>query len=78
MAPDAALLAALVFLGALVVGLTGFGSALVTIPLAVPAGLLGVFVARRPYLRISRETLLRAVALILLVSGGSLVLRALH
>jgi len=45
---------------------------------AVPAGLLGVFVARRLYLRISRETLLRAVALILLVSGGSLVLRALH
>src|SRR5260221_12896417 len=34
MAPDAALLAALAFLGALVVGLTGFGSALVTIPLA--------------------------------------------
>src|SRR5688572_22510420 len=34
MAPDAALLAALAFLGALVVGVTGFGSALVTIPLA--------------------------------------------
>ncbi len=45
---------------------------------AVPAGLLGVFVARRLYLRISRETLLRAVTLILLASGGSLVLRALH
>jgi uncharacterized membrane protein YfcA len=45
---------------------------------AVPAGLLGVFVARRLYLRISRETLMRAVALILLVSGGSLLVRALH
>jgi hypothetical protein len=45
---------------------------------AVPAGLLGVFVARRLYLRISREALMRAVALILLVSGGSLILRALH
>src|SRR5258705_8764379 len=45
---------------------------------AVPAGLLGVFVARRLYLRISRETLLRALALILLVSGGLLVLPALH
>ena len=45
---------------------------------AVPAGLLGVFVARRLYLRISRDALMRAVALILLVSGSSLVLRALH
>src|SRR5437764_7918859 len=34
MAPEAGLLAALAFLGALVVGVTGFGSALVTIPLA--------------------------------------------
>lgn len=45
---------------------------------AVPAGLLGVFIARRLYLRISREALMRAVAIILLVSGSSLVLRALH
>src|SRR5258707_1317982 len=34
MAPEAALLAGLAFIGALVVGVTGFGSALVTIPLA--------------------------------------------
>ena len=34
MAPEAALLAGIGFLGALVFGITGFGSALVTIPLA--------------------------------------------
>src|SRR5438876_6942807 len=34
MAPEAGLLAALAFIGALVVGVTGFGSALITIPLA--------------------------------------------
>src|SRR5438067_2896829 len=45
---------------------------------AVPAALLGLFIAKRLYLRISREALMRAVALILLASGGSLVLRALH
>ena len=44
----------------------------------VPAGLLGLFVARRLYRRISREFLMRAVAIVLLVSGSSLVLRALH
>jgi uncharacterized membrane protein YfcA len=45
---------------------------------AVPAALLGLFVANRLYRRISREALMRAVAAILLVSGGSLVVRALH
>jgi uncharacterized membrane protein YfcA len=45
---------------------------------AVPAALLGLFVAKRLYRRISREALMRAVALILLASGGSLVVRALH
>ena len=45
---------------------------------AVPAALLGLFIAKRLYLRISREALMRAVALILLVSGGSLILRALR
>ena len=45
---------------------------------AVPAALLGLFVARRVYRRISREALARAVALVLLVSGGSLVWRAAH
>jgi uncharacterized membrane protein YfcA len=42
----------------------------------VPAALLGIAVARRMYLRISREQLLRAVALVLLATGGSLILRA--
>ena len=45
---------------------------------AVPAALLGLWIARHLYLRISREALMRTVALILLASGGSLVLRALH
>jgi len=44
----------------------------------VPAGLLGLFVARRLYRRISRELLMRAVAIVLLASGSSLVLRALY
>ncbi|HEX7053646.1 MAG TPA: sulfite exporter TauE/SafE family protein [Burkholderiales bacterium] len=45
--------------------------------LMVPAALAGVFVARRLFLRISREVLLRLVALLLLGSGGSLLVRAL-
>jgi uncharacterized membrane protein YfcA len=44
----------------------------------VPAAFVGIAVARRVFMRISRETLLRAVTLMLLASGGSLVLRALH
>ena len=43
----------------------------------IPAALAGVYVAKRIYMRISREALLRAVALMLLASGGSLVVRAL-
>jgi uncharacterized membrane protein YfcA len=43
----------------------------------VPAAFLGIAVARRLFLRISRDTLLRAVTLMLLASGGSLVYRAL-
>src|SRR5216110_3401978 len=39
---------------------------------AVPAALAGLFVARKIFRRVSRETVMRAVALILLVSGGSL------
>ena len=46
--------------------------------LVVPAALLGLFVARRIYRRISREALARAVALVLLASGSSLILRAAH
>jgi uncharacterized membrane protein YfcA len=42
----------------------------------VPASLLGIFVAQRMFLRISREQLLRAVALVLLATGGTLMLRA--
>jgi uncharacterized membrane protein YfcA len=42
----------------------------------VPAALLGIAVARRVYFRISREQLLRAVALVLLVTGGTLIVRA--
>lgn len=45
---------------------------------AVPAALLGLWLARHLYLRISREALMRAVAVILLCSGGSLMVRALH
>ena len=43
----------------------------------MPAALFGISVARRLFLKISRETLLRAVSLMLLASGGSLVWRAL-
>jgi uncharacterized membrane protein YfcA len=45
---------------------------------AVPAALLGLWLARHLYLRISREALMRVVAVILLCSGGSLMVRALH
>jgi uncharacterized membrane protein YfcA len=43
----------------------------------VPAAFLGIAVARRAFLKISREALMRAVTLMLLASGGSLVFRAL-
>ena len=42
----------------------------------VPACLLGIWTARRIFLRISREALMRAVALLLLASGASLIVRA--
>jgi uncharacterized membrane protein YfcA len=45
---------------------------------AVPSALLGLWIARRFYLRMPRETLMRVVALILLASGSSLLLRALY
>jgi uncharacterized membrane protein YfcA len=44
--------------------------------LAVPAALAGVHVARKIYFAVSREILMRAVALVLLVSGSSLIVRA--
>jgi uncharacterized membrane protein YfcA len=45
---------------------------------AVPAGLVGIAVSKKLYLRMSRETLLRGVAVMLLASGGSLLWRAFH
>ena len=45
---------------------------------AVPAALIALFVAKRLVHRISREAVMRAVAVILLVSGSALILRALH
>ena len=42
----------------------------------VPACLLGIWVARKVFLRISRDALMRAVALLLLASGASLISRA--
>ena len=46
--------------------------------LTVPAALAGVTVGRRIFLRASREQLGRAIAVLLLASGGSLVVRALY
>lgn len=43
----------------------------------VPAAFIGIALARRIFMRISRDMLLRAVTLMLLASGGSLVFRAL-
>ncbi len=42
----------------------------------VPAALLGIWVARKIYLNISRDALMRAVAVLLLASGASLISRA--
>ena len=43
----------------------------------VPTGLAGIWAAGHLFRRISRETLMRAVAFMLLASGASLILRAL-
>jgi uncharacterized protein len=43
----------------------------------VPSCLAGIWVARKVFMRISRDALMRAVAVVLLVSGSSLVYRAL-
>ncbi len=43
----------------------------------IPAGLAGLWAASHLFRRISRETLMRAVAWLLLASGASLILRAL-
>jgi len=44
----------------------------------VPAALAGITVGRKVFLKMRREQLARAVAVLLLASGGSLVFRALH
>src|SRR5258706_11047492 len=46
--------------------------------LVLPAALAGVAVGKRIFLRTSKEQLARAIAVLLLVSGGSLVWRALN
>jgi hypothetical protein len=43
----------------------------------VPAAFIGIAVARRVFMKISRDMLLRAVTLMLLASGASLIFRAL-
>ncbi len=45
--------------------------------LVVPAGLAGIWAAGHLFRRISREALMRAVALLLLASGASLIVRSL-
>lgn len=48
-----------------------------TAAFAVPGILLGILVAQRIYLKISRDLLMKAVAVMLLASGSSLLWRAL-
>lgn len=60
--------------------LTGLMSDLsvwVAAAVALPAAWIGISTASRLFRRIRRDTLMRAVALMLLASGGSLVVRAL-
>jgi uncharacterized membrane protein YfcA len=61
----------------LVTGLLLNSQVWLTALFAVPAVVLGIWVAQRIYLKISRDVLLRAVAVMLLASGGSLLWRAL-
>ncbi len=58
-------------------GLLLDGNVWIAAAAAVPAALLGIYVSRKLYLKMSRDTLLRAVAVMLLASGGSLLWRAL-
>ena len=48
-----------------------------TAAVVVPSALAGIFVARKAFLRIPRELLMRAVAVLLLASGSSLLWRSL-
>jgi hypothetical protein len=44
----------------------------------VPAALAGVAVGRKIFLTVSKQQLMKAIAALLLLSGGALLLRALH
>jgi uncharacterized membrane protein YfcA len=59
----------------LITGLLMDRSVWIAAAVVVPVSFIGVSVAKRIYLRISRETLLRAVFVLLLFSGASLVFR---
>ena len=61
----------------LITGLLMDRSVWIAAAVVVPVSFIGVTVAKRIYLRISRETLLRAVFILLLFSGASLVVRGL-
>jgi len=65
-------------LGSILGVLPGGGAMLSSFASYTIAALLGLYVARKLFTRISRDALFRVVACILLASGGSLVLRALH
>jgi uncharacterized protein len=45
---------------------------------AVPGALIGLYFSKKIFNRVSRELVLRAVAVILLISGSSLILRAIQ
>jgi hypothetical protein len=49
----------------------------ITAAAAIPAGLIAIYFASRVFRAISRETVMRAVAIMLLASGASLVARGL-
>jgi uncharacterized membrane protein YfcA len=49
----------------------------ITAVAAIPAGLLGVYLASRVFRVISREMVMRAVGILLLASGASLIARGL-
>ena len=61
----------------LVSGLLLDRSVWIAAAVTVPVSLVGVSIARHLYLRISRETLLKAIAVMLLLTGASLLARAL-
>ncbi len=50
----------------------------ITAAATIPAGLAGIFVASKIFRRISRDTLMRAIGLLLLATGVSLLARGLN